>query len=145
MSTLLAVLAEDAETIPYRRRFRKAVGSVTACILLQQMIFRANGERYEPFYKFRANCEHPWCRKGDSWVEELQFGLREFDDALAKIATKIKNKDKEKEYHKPIDYSLSLSELAKQMIIYWTDYNRVTWYWVRVEVVNYVLGEVYRI
>ena len=106
--------------IPYRPSWRRAIGSVSACILWQQILFRATPINFRPFYKFRAPCEHRLYKPGDSWTEELCFSGKEFDTALDQIATKITTgMDKATELEK-ID--------TAHLVLYWTDANRVTWY-----------------
>lgn len=124
---ILGLLAEDKETIPYRKSLRGITSSVTATILLQQMIFRAKQSGWKPFYKFIEPCEHHMYRDGDSWTEELGFSKKEFTTALSKIGTKtLANSDKA-EIMEPTPGE-SIEDKAKRLIIYWTDGNRVTWY-----------------
>jgi len=111
-------------TIPYRPHFTKLTGKVTAAILLQQIVYYWEEvvER-RPFYKFRKPCKHDLYREGDSWVEELGFTPSEFDAAIRTIGTKIR---------KGISKAEALAGRAgreiKNLVIYWTDSNRVTWY-----------------
>lgn len=76
------ILRDDKTVINYRPSLNKLTGSVTATILLQQIIFRW---KEEAFYKFKAPCTHRLYRKGDSWIEELGFTLKEFDGAVSKL------------------------------------------------------------
>ena len=73
---LLQVLADDKQLIIYRKELNKLTGSVTASILLQQLIFYASQKKYKPFYKFIEPCSNELYRKGDSWTEELGFTKR---------------------------------------------------------------------
>jgi len=54
---LLPFLAEDKALIAYRPRFAKLTGSVTAAILLQQIIYWQQKQGGD-FYKFKALCKH---------------------------------------------------------------------------------------
>lgn len=83
MSTLLQVLADDNNNVSYRPKLNKITGSVTATILLQQILYwySKQGE----FYKFKQQCTHPSYKEGDSWCEELGFTVYEFDSALKKL------------------------------------------------------------
>jgi len=88
-TTLLARLfGNDGRTIPYRPEVAKVVGGIGAAILLQQIVYRANGNNFEAFYKFKEPCDHHLYRPGDSWTEELGFSRREFDNALSEIGVK---------------------------------------------------------
>lgn len=117
----LGLLAEDREVISYRKRLNDITGSVTATILLQQIIYWSRTKDWQPFFKFRTECKkHSSYRSGDSWTEELGFSGAEFDTAISKIGTKItKGTNKAEAYNK---------EDATGLVIYWTDANRVTWY-----------------
>lgn len=107
---------DQARSIPYRPQYNLITGKVTASILLQQISYWWHTCERKPFYKFRAPCQHEKCRKGDSWTEELGMTIYEFDGALKKIAAKvIKGANK--------------TELAKtNLVVYWTDSDRITWY-----------------
>ncbi len=78
--SILGLIAEDKDLIVYRKSLRALAGSVTATILLQQMIFRM--KKKDHIYKFKTPCDYELYRVGDSWIEELGFSIREFDTAL---------------------------------------------------------------
>jgi len=81
---LASILANDKNVILYRKELNEITGSVTATILLQQIIYwgqKTGGE----FYKFIAPCKHEKYKSGDSWVEELGFSRREFSTAYNKL------------------------------------------------------------
>jgi len=84
---LLQVLADDKNLIVYRKELNKLTGSVTATILLQQLIFHASNNSYKPFYKFieKPSSSHELYRNGDSWTEELGFTKYEFRTAYKKL------------------------------------------------------------
>ena len=117
-SVLREVIDDDRTISAYRPRLTKLVGSVTATILLQQISFLYAKNGNEPFCKFRSPCEHKAYKPGDSWTEELGFGLEEFDCALKKIGQKI-SKDKPKE--------------STALVWYWTTIDRMTYYELNVE------------
>lgn len=131
---LIDLIAEDNEVIPYRKSLRPITGSVTATILLQQMIFRSKGGK-KVFYKFKAPCDHDLYKPGDSWTEEIGFSVREFDTALKKIGTKIKigmSKD-----------DVMNGDTPDCLIAYWTGRDRVTWYEVNVDLLSKLLNGIY--
>ena len=101
--------------ITYRRSHRAICGSVTGAILLQQIAFWSDNKKGEPFYKFKQPCNHPLYEEGDSWCEELGFSRHEFDGAIKKIGKKTKQAEMELD--------------GVTLVYYWTDRDRVTWYW----------------
>jgi hypothetical protein len=129
------LLAEDKRLVTYRPRLNEVTGSVTATVLLQQIIFHADNKGNRPFYKFRAPCGHRLYKEGDSWTEELGFSPAEFDTARSKIATRVKKGDSKTEALK--------GETANHLIIYWTDASRVTWYMLNVDLLNRILEKLY--
>lgn len=116
---MIDLLKEDNHVISYRLSLRKITGDVLSAILLQQMLFRY-GTNDGKFYKFKEPCNHRLYKKGDSWVEELGFSRKEFDNALKRIATKLTRGSK----RQTAIYGDSLNNL----ILYYTDADRVTWY-----------------
>ena len=112
--------AINEKTIPYRPHLAGLTGKVTSAILLQQIVFNWGIVKHRAFYKFRAACGHSMYREGDSWTEELGFTGSEFDTALKSIGTKITKGTSREE-------ALSGTGV-KNLVIYWTDSNRVTWY-----------------
>jgi len=132
---LINAIAEDRNIIPYRKSLRALAGSVTSTILLQQIIFRSQNHDDATFYKFRAPCSHELYRPGDSWTEELGFSVKEFDAALAHIATKI-TRGKSK-------FEVMDSTDAKSLVLYWTDASRVTWYMLNRDLLGKCLKGIY--
>ncbi len=126
MYELINMLAEDSDLIPYRKSLRKLTGSVTSAILLQQVVHRFKVNGYQPFYKFKSECTHSMYTPGDSWLEELQYGPKEFVNALGKIATKATKKEMETNGKS----SLMDGQTVDKVVIFWTDQSRLTWYWV---------------
>lgn len=85
----LRTISEDARMIAYRPNFRRITGSVTAAILLQQILYRWVNNGFKPFYKYKEPCDATDYREGDSWCEELAFSREEFDSALKRIGSKV--------------------------------------------------------
>ena len=56
MNQIIALLADDKEVIAYRPRLQKITLTITATILLQQILHRAKNNRWKPFYKFSSPC-----------------------------------------------------------------------------------------
>lgn len=109
----LQTLAEDSRMISYRPTFRKITGSVTAAILLQQILYRWSNNGCRPFYKYKEVCDADDYRPGDSWCEELAFSRDEFDSALKRIAQKVSRK---------------VPKDTNALVWYWTMQDRKTWY-----------------
>ncbi len=124
----IQIFANDKRMILYRPEWRKFTGSVLATILLQQIIFRWDQNGRQPFYKFKAPCEHSLYRDGDSWLEELGFSTREFDNAIQKIGFK-KSAKKNHPHDKPVEY--------------WIDPSRITHYSINVENLQKYLVAIY--
>ena len=134
MSNILDLLADDQSMVTYRPNLRKITGSVTATILLQQILFRWKGQGKKPFYKFKEPCDHEKYKEGDSWAEELGFSRKEFDVALKKIGYKIgKNK------------SFKDKEKNEAFVWFRTDSNRMTWYEVNEPALLKAINELYRV
>lgn len=112
---ILDILAEDNSLISYRPSLNKITDSVTATILLQQIIFYWKISGKKKFYKFREPCKHKKYRDGDSWTEVLGFSLSEFDGAIKKVGFK---KGKTKNRIKKED----------AFVVYYRDKEGLTWY-----------------
>lgn len=115
------VLAGEKESIPYRPRIAKCLGSINAAILFQQIVFHWEGT---PFYKFKSPCGHALYRTGDSWVEELAFSTREFDTARAVLSN---------------DKVTAFGPLVSHK----TDMGRLTWYELREAARDWLLKTTY--
>lgn len=85
MNLLAKMFVESNDIKIYRPQFKRLLGTANAALLLNQMIYWWNRSNFQPFYKFKAACEHPLYKPNDSWCEELEFSLREFDGALKKL------------------------------------------------------------
>jgi len=79
------ILAHDNNLIVYRKELNAITGSVTATILLQQIIYWDSISNGDEFYKFIEPCSHEKYNDGDSWSEELGFTKREFQTAYKKL------------------------------------------------------------
>lgn len=135
MNDVLAILARDKNIKLYRPELNQITGSVTATLLLQQMIYWGideNGEAIE-FYKFKQPCKHELYKSGDSWCEELGLTEEEFDTAIKKIGFK---RGKSPQGQVPKDE-------ASALVIYYTDSSRVTKYTVNVGLLGNWLKSVY--
>lgn len=86
------ILSITRNTIPYVKEIMPLAGSVTGCILMQQLDYWF--ERYpDGFYKFQdAAPGHPQYEDGKSWTEELGFTLTEFRGAFDRIGVRHKSK-----------------------------------------------------
>jgi hypothetical protein len=151
---ILNLLNEDNYTISYRPAFAQLAGSVTAGILLQQMFYRWTRHGREPFYKFKEPCQHEDYQPGDAWCEELAFTRREFDGAIGAIGTKVTKGQKKADlmaYQWPplpadqtsAEYKRVWQEAVRHIVIYWTDSNRKTWYWVNEALLEKVIEATY--
>lgn len=109
----LNTVGETERMIAYRPNFRKMAGSITAAILLQQILYRWKSNNYQPFYKYKEECDAPDYRPGDSWCEELAFSRSEFDSALKAIGQKVSRKAKRDD---------------SKFVWFWTMPDRKTWY-----------------
>jgi len=88
MLDVISTIADDNSLIPYRKELNKITGSVTATILLQQLLHRYKLNNNKPFYKFIEPCKNELYKKGDSWCEELGFTVKEFKTAYKKLEEK---------------------------------------------------------
>lgn len=89
MNNLLSIIRES---IPYIRHLRSITGSVTGCILMQQLDYWF--ARFpDGFYKFlEPPADHQLYRAGDSWTEELAFSKEEFRSAFDKVGVRYCSK-----------------------------------------------------
>jgi hypothetical protein len=89
LPALSDLLSEAEGAVSYRPQLARITGSVTAAILLQQIVYHWNAQGRTAFYKFKEPCDSPYYQAGQSWCEELAFTRHEFDGALGLIATKV--------------------------------------------------------
>ena len=135
------LIAEDRSLITYRPSLNKMTGSVTATILLQQILYwesKSGGQ----FFKFKQPCRHKMYRDGDSWCEELAFSRREFDGGLKLIGCQRKSDDLIKEMNSE-EKETYRERLKTAFIIYWTDTDRKTWYIVQKATLGKALSALY--
>jgi Domain of unknown function (DUF4326) len=145
------IFAAYGSSIPYLSGFSQMTGKPTSAILLQQINFYWVGKKRQPFYKFKEPCpEHALYEEGDSWIETLAFSRSEFDGALDNIATKIVKGDSRNAHYAyklpnphdfgndAIAYGSALVNAVKQIVLYWTDSNHVTWYEINRPVFNQI-------
>ena len=133
MGKLVSLMSQDRNVVSYRPHLCSVIGSVTATILLQQIVYwhNKNGD----FYKFKEPPTKPntLYKVGDSWCEELAFSRREFDTALKKIGTKVtRNMSKSDvletntlpsrdNFDNDKDYNKARVKTLTRLVIYWTD------------------------
>lgn len=108
---ILALIGDDKAMISYRPSWNNLTGSVNATIFLQQVLYRWLNQGRVPFYKFSAPCKHRYYRAGDSWQEELGFTRRELENARRRVSILTRG-----------------NLLPTQLISYWYDIGRKTWY-----------------
>ena len=128
LMVLTNIISDDPGLVIYRPKLNEITGSVTATILLQQILYWFKQKGGKPFFKFKEPCGHKLYKEGDSWCEELGFSRREFDTALEKIGQKVAKGI-------PLDHS--------KLIWYWTDIGRTTHYKVNTDLCEKVLIELY--
>jgi hypothetical protein len=88
------ILSITRNTIPYVKELMPIAGSVTACILMQQLDFWFD-RHPDGFYKFMdASPDHPAYREGDSWAEELAISVDEFRTAFDRLGIRYTSKSK---------------------------------------------------
>ncbi len=129
MIDIIGAVFGDTSFIAYRPDLRKITPSVTAAILLQQIVHRWRKNGNEKFYKFREPCKHEKYHPGDSWTEELGFSGKEFDSALRSIGFKLGKTKNE-------------IERKDAFIVYYRDNEGLTWYSLNEELLsNSLLGK----
>ncbi len=111
---MIEILAKDKDVIIYRKELNAITGSVTATILLQQIIYRFVNNGNKPFYKFIEPCGHEKYTKGDSWCEELGFTRKEFLTAINKLIDS-KLVSKKTNMQRLTFYTLNLGDLDKAL------------------------------
>lgn len=88
-------LAEIRQVIPYIPALRPYAGSLTACIVMQQLDYWFAIKDGQPFYKFmeeqRGERLHQAYKPGDSWCEELSMSPDEFRSAFDRIGVRYKS------------------------------------------------------
>jgi hypothetical protein len=82
-------------TAPYFIKYNPTLvaefGSQTAVLLFDRLEYWFSKKQNE-FYKFIEPCDHPLCKKGDTWTEELGLSKRIFRTAFDKIGIRYISK-----------------------------------------------------
>jgi len=128
----LDVLFNDKNLIIYRPELRQIAGSITAAILLNQIIYWWAKNGRKKFYKFKNKCTHEKYKDGDSWCEELGFSQKEFDNAIKKIGFKL-GKTK------------NIIDKDDAIVIYYRDREGLTWYSIQEELLENKLSGIYNV
>ena len=116
----MRILTDQDDGVFYNRTFHTLTGSVPSAILLYAILKHAYLNDFRPFLKFKEPCSHHLYTEGESWVEELGFSNRMFDNALKKIATKSNTTTWKSVFN--------TGTTVQRIVTYWTDFDRVTWY-----------------
>lgn len=133
--TLLWLLGTEQNSIPYRPSLAKVTGSITSAVLLQQICYW-HKKVGRAFYKFKSPNKNLLYRVGDSWIEELGMGMRQFMNARDTIGT-LYNTEKEVR-----DALLSKTDL-KHCVIYFVDKkSNLTWYYLNLRALNVLMSKV---
>ena len=129
-SNITRIILDDRKIIGYRPKLNRITGSLSASVLLGQIMYWAEHSG-NPFYKFMQPCDHKQYRSGDSWCEELGISRHEYDGAIKRIGKKVNSKSK--------DYD------PAALVWYWTDMSRLTWYMVNWDLLNAKIAELYSV
>lgn len=128
---IVDIVSGDQSLIIYRPTLTKITGSINSAILLSQIMYRWKKNDKQPFYKFKEPCSHKWYKKGDSWLEELGFTKREYENAMKKIAIKLQKNNKLSVHQKYIEY--------------WTSPYNITYFTLHITNLNNALAPLYGI
>jgi len=120
----------DNEYIVYQPLLKKISKSTNSAILLSSIINKCSRSKNGGFFKFKIHCNHPEYKSGDSWCEELNFSMGEFDGALKNIGINKNNPNKEK--------------VQNALVWYYTDGARRTWYEVNTEKLKKALAILFK-
>jgi len=85
------ILYLTRNTIPYVKELYPLAGSVSGCLLMQQLDYWFE-RREEGYYKFLEPVDHEKYQPGGSWTEELGFSKDEFRTAFDKIGVRYNSK-----------------------------------------------------
>ena len=126
--------ANNTPFIKYYPELGKAFNSICAAVLLKQIDYLFEANNNEPFYKFKEPCGHSLYQVGRSWTEELGVNRGEFEGALSRLgAVKVTK-------------GVKLNEVKlTSLIVYYTDKDRVTWYWLNLEMYEQILETAFTI
>lgn len=85
------ILFLTRNTIPYIKELQPLAGSVSGCIVMQQLDYWF--ERFpDGYWKFLEPSSHSKYRLGDSWIEELGMSAEEFRTAFDRLGIRHKSK-----------------------------------------------------
>ena len=79
--------------IPYVKELRPYAGSISACILMQQLEYWFEKIESDSFYKFLSPCKNEFYKEGDSWCEEIGISEKEFRNAFDNIGLRHASKN----------------------------------------------------
>jgi hypothetical protein len=79
--------------IPYVKELRPYAGSISACILMQQLEYWFDKIDSDSFYKFLSPCKNEFYKDGDSWCEEIGISEKEFRNAFDNIGLRHASKN----------------------------------------------------
>ncbi len=91
LSSVKSPLALSRNSIPYVGDIRSITGSVTGCLVMQQLDYWFE-QHPDGFFKFLEASSHAKYVSGRSWTEELGISVYEFNNAFSKIGHKHKSK-----------------------------------------------------
>ncbi len=86
------ILQITRNTVPYVKELRPLAGSITGCIVMQQLDYWF--ARYpQGFYKFMEPCPNSdFYEEGKSWAEELNCSAEEFLNSFDRLGVRYKSK-----------------------------------------------------
>jgi len=126
------ILLITRTTIPYVKELRPLAGSVTACLIMQQLDYWF-AKYPDGFYKFMEPCDHPDCEEGKSWTEEIGCSAEEFLAAFDNIGVRYKSKSAFKEAADKFQERFNCSYYDRQ--------ERRTWYFRNHQLLDAALDE----
>ena len=91
MSDTSSPLISAAYFIKYNPQLSRYFGSQNATILFDRLEYWFS-KKQSQFYKFIEPCDHPLCKEGDTWSEELGFSKKVFRTAFDKIGVRYRSK-----------------------------------------------------
>jgi hypothetical protein len=91
MSDLSSQPSCTAYFTKYIPQLKPILGSQNAVILFDRLEYWFS-KKPGGFYKFIEPCEHPLCKEGDTWADELGFSKKVFRLAFDKIGIRYKSK-----------------------------------------------------
>ncbi len=77
--------------IKYNPLLKRELGSQNAVLIFDRLEYWFSKKKNQ-FYKFIEPCDHPLCKKGDTWTEELDVSKKVFRNAFDLIGTRYISK-----------------------------------------------------